>query len=180
MKVIYLFAFLLMITGCKDADQITEATAMADQTREDQQEKTFKVSMSDQEWKEVLTEDEFYILRKAGTERPFSSDLLGIKEPGTFICAGCNNPLYETEHKFKSGTGWPSFDRAIDGALAYDSDRKLGYKRDELLCGTCGGHLGHVFDDGPRETTGKRHCINGDALDFIPKGKKLPKILNEQ
>ena len=135
------------------------------------QEKKFPVEKSNQEWKKELSEQEYYILREAGTEKAYSSDLLKIKEDGTFVCAACENPLYKTKNKFKSGTGWPSFDRAIEGSIAYSSDSKLGYTRKELLCGKCGSHLGHVFDDGPRETTGKRHCINGVALDFEPKNK---------
>ena len=134
-----------------------------------EEKKDFEIQKTDEEWKNELTAMEYEILRNAGTERPFTSELLSIKEPGTFVCAACENPLYETKYKFDSGTGWPSFDRAIEGSLAFSSDRKLGYKRDELLCGKCGGHLGHVFNDGPRATTGKRHCINGVALDFIPK-----------
>ncbi|MCG9972024.1 peptide-methionine (R)-S-oxide reductase MsrB [Christiangramia crocea] len=128
----------------------------------------YEVSKTEEEWKEVLTPAEFAVLRKAETERPFSSELNDIKEPGTFVCAACGNELYKTKHKFKSGTGWPSFDRAIEGGVAYGSDSKLGYQRDEVHCARCGGHLGHVFNDGPSETTGKRHCINGIAMDFIP------------
>ncbi|RRO24951.1 peptide-methionine (R)-S-oxide reductase MsrB [Flavobacteriaceae bacterium 14752] len=131
----------------------------------------FEIKKTNDEWKAELTDMEYKVLRQAGTERPFTSELLDIKTPGTFVCAACKNPLYETKHKFDSGTGWPSFDRAIEESLAYSSDKKLGYKRDELLCGKCGSHLGHVFNDGPRETTGKRHCINGVALDFVPKNK---------
>ena len=130
---------------------------------------TFEVQKTTEEWKEILSNDEFYILRQAGTEAPFSSPLNAVKKPGTFVCAGCSTPLYKTEHKFDSGTGWPSFDRAIPDAVIKDVDYKLGYARTELLCATCGGHLGHVFNDGPKETTGKRHCINGDALHFKPK-----------
>lgn len=135
------------------------------------EEKTYEVSKTEQEWKEILTNDQYYILRQSGTERPFSSPLNKVYKPGTFYCAGCNTPLYESEHKFDSGTGWPSFDRAIKGNVDYDVDHKLGYARAELLCATCGGHLGHIFSDGPRETTGKRHCINGDALIFKPADK---------
>lgn len=132
-------------------------------------QKNFEITKTEEQWKQELTAMEFEVLRNEATERPFSSELLDIKKPGTFVCAACQNPLYETKHKFESGTGWPSFDRAIEGSLAYSSDQKLGYSRKELLCGKCGGHLGHVFNDGPRETTGKRHCINGVALDFTPK-----------
>ncbi|WP_024770079.1 peptide-methionine (R)-S-oxide reductase MsrB [Aquimarina macrocephali] len=128
--------------------------------------KVYAVSKTNAEWKKVLTSEQYYILRQAGTERPFSSPLNKLYTHGTFHCAACNTPLYESKYKFDSGTGWPSFDRAIEGSIDNDIDHKLGYARSELLCGTCGGHLGHVFSDGPRETTGMRHCINGDALVF--------------
>ncbi len=131
----------------------------------------FNVTKSDKEWKEILTPAQYYILREAGTERPFSSELNDVKEPGTFVCAACGNELYKTANKFESGTGWPSFDRAIEDGIAMGSDSKLGYSRDEIHCANCGGHLGHLFNDGPRETTGKRHCINGDAMKFIPASK---------
>ncbi|WP_298529277.1 peptide-methionine (R)-S-oxide reductase MsrB [uncultured Christiangramia sp.] len=131
--------------------------------------KSYEVTKSQEEWKAELTSQEYAVLREAATERPYSSDLLDIKKPGIFVCAACGNKLYENEHKFESGTGWPSFDRAIDGGVAYGSDSKLGYQRDEVHCAKCGGHLGHVFNDGPKETTGKRHCINGVAMDFEPR-----------
>lgn len=134
-------------------------------------DKDFPVSKTESEWKEILTPKEFEILRKAGTERPYSSELLDVKQPGTFVCAGCGNELYKTKHKFESGTGWPSFDRPIEGAVEYGTDSKLGYQRNEVHCADCGGHLGHVFNDGPSETTGKRHCINGIAMDFVPASK---------
>ena len=133
------------------------------------EKKEFAVTKTNKEWKEILTNEQYYILRQAGTERPHSSPLNKTYADGTFSCAGCNTPLYKSEHKFDSGTGWPSFDRAVKGNVSVDVDHKLGYARTELLCNTCGGHLGHVFNDGPRETTGKRHCINGDALIFEPK-----------
>jgi peptide-methionine (R)-S-oxide reductase len=133
------------------------------------EEKVYEVSKTDEEWKAELTPMQYQVLRKEATERAFTSELLNIKEDGTFVCAACENPLYETKYKYDSGSGWPSFDRAIEGSLDYSSDQKLGYTRVELLCGKCGGHLGHMFNDGPRQTTGKRHCINGVALNFIPK-----------
>lgn len=126
----------------------------------------FEVTKTDAEWKKELTPDEYAVLRKSATERAFSSELNNITEPGTFVCAACGNELYKTKHKFDSGTGWPSFDRAIDGGVSYGSDTKIGYQRDEVHCARCGGHLGHIFNDGPRKTTGKRHCINGVAMDF--------------
>lgn len=132
---------------------------------------SFEVSKTEEEWKNILTSEQYDVLRKAGTEKPYSSELNDVKEPGVFVCAGCGNELYKTEHKFESGTGWPSFDRAIEGGVAFGSDTKLGYSRDEIHCADCGGHLGHIFNDGPRETTGKRHCMNGVAMKFIPAPK---------
>ena len=131
--------------------------------------KSYKVEKSEIEWKKILSPMEYYVLREAGTERPFSSPLNKNYEKGIYVCAACETPLYKSIHKFDSGTGWPSFDRAIKENIELDVDYKIGYKRTELKCNTCGGHLGHSFDDGPRNTTGKRHCINGVALKFIPK-----------
>lgn len=128
--------------------------------------KTYKVSKTDAEWKSQLSEMAFYVLRKSGTERPFSSPLNKNYKKGMYVCAGCDTPLFKSEHKFDSGTGWSSFDREIKGNVAFGTDTDLGYTRDEEHCATCGGHLGHVFNDGPK-TTGKRHCINGAALKFI-------------
>ncbi|WP_417886197.1 peptide-methionine (R)-S-oxide reductase MsrB [Zunongwangia sp.] len=130
-------------------------------------QKKFEVSKTDAEWKKELSDAQFKVLRKAGTERAFTSELLAIKEPGTFVCAACGNEIYRTKNKFKSGSGWPSFDRAIEGGVAYGS----GYQSNEIHCARCGSHLGHMFNDGPAKTTGKRHCINGIAMDFIPKEK---------
>lgn len=130
--------------------------------------KTYKVSKTDAEWKAELSQMEYYVLRKAGTEPAFSSPLNKNYKKGTYVCAACNTPLFKSEHKFDSGSGWPSFDREIKGNVAFGTDNNLGYTRDEEHCATCGGHLGHVFNDGPRNTTGKRHCINGVALKFIP------------
>lgn len=142
------------------------STAQKPQTKD---KETFEITKTDAEWKKELTDQEYYVLRQAGTERPFSSPLNKEYSEGTFHCAACNTPLFKSEHKFDSGTGWPSFDRAIEGNVAYSTDNDLGYTRTEEHCATCGGHLGHVFNDGPRDTTGKRHCINGVALEFFPK-----------
>lgn len=130
--------------------------------------KHFAIEMSDDEWKEKLTDIEYQVMRKAATERAFSSDLLDLKDEGVYVCAACGNPLFKSEHKFDSGSGWPSFDREIEGNVAFSVDHKIGVPRTEEHCAKCGGHLGHVFNDGPVNTTGKRHCINGVALDFIP------------
>jgi len=131
------------------------------------EKETFKVSKTDAEWKAQLSPEAYNVLRQEGTERAFTSELNDNHKVGTYVCAGCGTPVFESKHKFDSGTGWPSFDREIEGNVAFSTDKKLGYTRTEEHCATCGGHLGHVFDDGP-ETTGKRHCINGVALNFIP------------
>ena len=133
--------------------------------------KVFPVNKTEAEWKAELSEMQFYVLREEGTERPFSSPLNKNYEKGTYVCAACSTPLFKGEHKFDSGTGWPSFDREIEGSVEYSTDYKLGYGRSEEHCATCGGHLGHIFSDGPRETTGKRHCINGVSLKFIPENE---------
>jgi len=130
--------------------------------------KVYPITKTDAEWKAELPEMAYYVSRKAGTERAFSGPLNKFYEDGTYICAGCQTPLYESQHKYDSKSGWPSFDRGIDSNLEYDVDYKIGYARTELKCNNCGGHLGHMFEDGPRQTTGKRHCINSAALNFIP------------
>lgn len=119
------------------------------------------------EWKDRLTEDEFYVLRREGTERPWSSPLNDEKRSGTYCCAGCGQALFKSETKFDSGTGWPSFFDTIEGAVNTKRDFKLVVPRTEYHCSRCGGHQGHVFKDGPRPT-GLRYCNNGIALDFAP------------
>lgn len=132
-------------------------------------EKKYKIRQSEARWKSDLTDLQYHVLREGGTERAFTSPLNKIYEEGTYVCAACNTKLFEGKNKFDSGTGWPSFDREISGNVEFDVDYDLGYVRTEEHCAACGGHLGHVFDDGPTETTGKRHCVNGAALRFIPK-----------
>jgi peptide-methionine (R)-S-oxide reductase len=135
------------------------------------EDKVFPVTKTEAEWKAQLTALQYNILREEGTEQPFSSDLNKNYSKGTYLCVACNTPVYKSEYKFDSGTGWPSFDREIKGNVEFTTDYKIGYPRTEEHCATCGGHLGHVFDDGPGETTGKRHCINGAALRFIPENE---------
>ncbi|HUH28452.1 peptide-methionine (R)-S-oxide reductase MsrB [Gelidibacter sp.] len=132
------------------------------------QEKEFTITKSDAEWKAALTPMQYNVMRRGGTERAFSSPLDKHYESGTYVCAACKTPLYESENKFDSGTGWPSFDRVIEGNVAFEKGGNA-YMGIEEHCATCGSHLGHVFNDGPKATTGKRHCINGVALEFVPR-----------
>jgi len=143
----------------------------AAQSKSKKEKGDYKVTKTEAEWKKQLSDQEYYVLREAGTERAFTSPLNDNKQKGIYVCAACKTQLYKSEHKFDSGTGWPSFDRAIEGNVELDVDYKIGYARTELKCNTCGSHLGHSFDDGPTNTTGKRHCINGVALDFVPEKK---------
>lgn len=138
------------------------------QKKSKENSKTYKVTKTEAEWKTQLTAKEFYVLRQAGTERASTSPLNKNYVAGMYLCKGCDTPLFKSEHKFDSGTGWPSFDREIEGNVDFSTDYDLGYARTEEHCATCGGHLGHVFNDGPQKTTGKRHCINGVSLKFIP------------
>ena len=127
----------------------------------------FAVNHTPAEWRKILGPQRYAVLREAATERPFSSPLLNEHRRGTFVCAGCARPLFNSATKFESGTGWPSFWKVLPGAVVTRPDRSLLVERTEVLCERCGGHLGHVFDDGPKPT-GLRYCMNGLALNFRP------------
>ena len=128
-----------------------------------------KVKKSEQEWRQELTPEQYEVVRNKGTEAPFTSKLNDVKDAGTFVCVACGQPLFSAENKFDSGTGWPSFDRPMGGeAVEMEADNSFLMRRTEVLCSRCDAHLGHVFDDGPAETTGQRYCINGCALEFEP------------
>ena len=130
-------------------------------------EKVFEITKSDEEWRELLTRSQYQVLRKHGTERPYSHPLNDNKRAGTYHCAGCDLPLYSSKTKYDSRTGWPSFWQALDGSVGTKTDYLIGYARTEVHCRRCGGHIGHVFEDGP-QPTGLRYCMNGVAMTFHP------------
>jgi peptide-methionine (R)-S-oxide reductase len=157
MQRIFLILLCSIVFGCNSKAQ------------EPQTKEKFPLTKTEAEWKSQLTELEYHVMRNRGTESPFTSEFNYTKKTGVFACKACGTALFKSEHKYDSRSGWPSFDRAIEGNVAYSVDYDLGYARTEEHCANCGGHLGHVFDDGPIETTGKRHCVNGVSLIFIPK-----------
>lgn len=134
--------------------------------QENKSNKQYPIQKTDAQWKTELTEDQYYVLREKGTERAFTGVYWNNKEKGTYYCAACQTPLFSSDTKFKSGTGWPSYYAPINNTnVATETDSSFGWNRTEVLCGKCGGHLGHVFEDGPKPT-GLRYCINSVSLSF--------------
>jgi peptide-methionine (R)-S-oxide reductase len=132
-----------------------------------------KLNLSEEEWKQRLTPEEFRVLRQHGTEAPWAGCFLGTKDPGTYVCAACGNPLFKSGEKFESGTGWPSFTRPVkEDSLIEVEDRSFGMVRVEVRCARCESHLGHVFQDGP-PPTGLRYCINSVSMKHIPEGQPI-------
>jgi peptide-methionine (R)-S-oxide reductase len=131
-----------------------------------------RITRTDDEWRALLTPEQFNVLRQHGTERPFTGAYVHTKTPGVYTCAGCDNPLFSSDSKFDSGSGWPSFwDVITEGAVELRVDLSYNMRRVEVLCARCGGHLGHLFDDGPEETTGLRYCMNSAALRLRSSGE---------
>ncbi len=170
-----LFYLILAIVCMSCQGQTKPATTIA--TKETPKPQTvikkdsmkFEITKTPAEWKDQLTEEAYAVLREKGTERPFTGAYDKHFEKGMYVCAGCDNPLFTSDTKFDSHCGWPSFDAAIKGAVIYEKDNSYGMQRVEVQCAKCGGHLGHVFDDGPQETTGMRFCTNSVSIKFIPK-----------
>lgn len=156
---------LVLITACnaqekKPQPQTAQKTSPA-----------VKSVKTDADWKKVLTEEQYAVLREKATERPFTGEYYKHFEKGVYVCAACGNPLFKSDAKFDSSCGWPSFDQAIEKSVIYKEDNTHGMLRTEVMCANCGGHLGHVFDDGPKETTGNRFCTNSVSIKFIPAKK---------
>ena len=127
-----------------------------------------EIKKTDAEWKAQLTDQEYDVLIKKGTERPYTGEYWDYFEKGKYVCAACENELFSSDTKYESHCGWPSFDQAIKGSVIYKKDISFGMIRTEVMCAKCGGHLGHVFDDGPKDTTGQRYCTNSVSIKFIP------------
>ena len=158
-KTIYFLGILLLFFSCKgNAQKATLSKNKANMK--------FKIIKSEEAWKEELNPKQFYVLREKGTERPGTGVYNLHFEKGTYTCAGCGTPLFKSNNKYELHCGWPSFDDAIPEAVLYVKDTSHGMIRTEIVCAACGGHLGHIFDDGPQETTGKRYCVNSLSLDF--------------
>lgn len=166
----------LVLTGC--ANEPPPSNVIEDGLDRPMNE---KVQLTDGQWKAILSEEEFYVLRRAGTERAFTGRYHDhdLDEKGAFHCAGCGQYLYDVSHKFHSGCGWPSFYQAVaPGAITEHHDESHGMVRTEMRCARCDGHLGHIFNDGLGTPTGMRHCVNGTALIFVPEGETPAQVIH--
>ena len=161
MKRILFFLAISLLMSCTGNAQKT-TTKKNEMTK-----KANKIVKTDAEWQQQLTEQEYYVLRQKGTDRPGDGGYTKHFEKGTYHCAACDAQLFESNSKYESHCGWPSFDDAIPGTIDLTKDTTLGMVRTEITCTKCDGHLGHIFDDGPKETTGKRYCVNTSSIKFV-------------
>lgn len=160
----YLFLFVTLVT--------LSYTMNAQQEKKDTTTKESPMKKTDKEWKKILTQEEYYVLRQKGTDRPGNGGYTQHFEKGTYECAACGTQLFESGSKYESHCGWPSFDDAIEGTVEFTKDSSVGMVRTEITCKACDGHLGHIFEDGPRETTGQRYCVNTTSIRFVKTDKK--------
>lgn len=165
MKGIFSIAVLFLVFSCSSRAQEEQTTESNEQKETEMTTNSKK--KTEEEWKEILTEEQYYILRQKGTDRPGNGGYTKHFEKGTYVCAACNTQLFESGSKYESHCGWPSFDDAIEGTVEFTRDTTHGMIRTEITCKACDGHLGHIFDDGPRETTGKRYCVNTTSIRFV-------------
>lgn len=172
MKRIVFVLLVLSFVSCQGQNSTTEKAKepVKEITNKEVKKDTmkFEVEKTEAEWKAQLSPEEYAVLREKGTERPFTGEYDKHFEKGMYVCAACENPLFTSDTKFDSHCGWPSFDEAIKGSTIYHKDTSYGMIRTEVMCAKCGGHLGHVFDDGPKATTGMRYCTNSVSIKFIP------------
>ena len=163
MKNVFIILVLLIAVSCStSAQEKKQKTSKKEMTK-----KTDKIVKTEAEWKASLTEQEYYVLREKGTDRPGDYGYTKHFEKGTYHCRACDAQLFESGSKYESHCGWPSFDDAIPGTIDFKKDSTLGMIRTEITCTKCDGHLGHIFDDGPKETTGKRYCVNTSSIKFV-------------
>lgn len=153
------------LTNCK-------LEAQTNSIKKEKKEMTKKIVKTAEEWKQELTDQEFYVLRMKGTDRPSDEGYTKHFKKGTYVCRACKTQLFKSDTKFDSHCGWPSFDNAIEGKIIQTKDTSLGMIRTEITCATCDGHIGHVFNDGPKETTGMRYCVNTSSIEFISSEEK--------
>lgn len=171
MKKLVVIVFLFTLAACQGQEKKKNTEIKSETAQQPVQKSKLDKNTPDVEWKKILTQEEYDVLRQKATERPFTGEYYKHFKKGVYVCAACGNPLFTSDAKFDSSCGWPSFDQAIKGSVIYKEDGSLGMTRTEVMCANCGGHLGHVFDDGPAETTGNRFCTNSISIKFIPAKK---------
>jgi peptide-methionine (R)-S-oxide reductase len=171
MKKLLIIVLLCTLASCQGQEKKKTIDTKKDSAQMPAKKEGLNMQTSDAEWKKVLTEEQYQVLRQKATEQPFSGEYYKNFDSGVYVCAACGNPLFTSDAKFDSPCGWPSFDQAIEGSVIYKEDNTVGMTRTEVMCANCGSHLGHVFDDGPAETTGNRFCTNSVSIKFIPAKK---------